>query len=313
MAADARSPRRVRGAASSAWCSRGLSGERLRDGARRWVVVDTETTGLDPARHHLREVATVILNDEMVPVSEASWCAEDGDDVLAALMTRLAGCSQSLWLSPITCSSILASLLLTFERGVRGLRIHSAGCARRLWVGARRWESWRIVWVWWQRHPTLRLVMRGRWLGVLERSGVEPWGVDCRTFQASPWCPPLPRPATMFATTTLGWLCWQRWTTGCLWVRSRVTGERSCTGCWVLRRFVAVISPPAWSRSSQSESQPRFGSDPAPSGGGGTRSRTPVGARVGGCSLCLGRSVRLTRAPPRHFVSSARLAETREH
>lgn len=71
------------------WCSKDLSA--LRPSEVTWVIVDLETTGLDPCRDAIREVAAFVVRPGGQIESAAAWQA-DGDpaDALVAGLARLA-------------------------------------------------------------------------------------------------------------------------------------------------------------------------------------------------------------------------------
>lgn len=73
----------------TAWCSRHLAGEPLTKAGRPWVIVDTETTGLDLARDRLTELAAVVVDHDGKQVMEASWTRQDGRSALASLARDL--------------------------------------------------------------------------------------------------------------------------------------------------------------------------------------------------------------------------------
>jgi DNA polymerase III epsilon subunit-like protein len=76
--------------ASTAWCSRGLGGAPLRETARPWVVIDTETEGLDPERHRLIELAAIVVSADLVEERVVRWTRKDGPAALAAACRELA-------------------------------------------------------------------------------------------------------------------------------------------------------------------------------------------------------------------------------
>lgn len=74
----------------TAWCSRGLGGAALRDADRSWVVLDTETDGLDPDRHQLTELAAVVISADLHEERVVRWTRADGTRALAAACGELA-------------------------------------------------------------------------------------------------------------------------------------------------------------------------------------------------------------------------------
>lgn len=66
------------------WCSTGLAGQPLAAPGMVWVVVDTETTGLNPAHDRLTEFAATVLDRDGTVIERVSWLSADGDDALQA-------------------------------------------------------------------------------------------------------------------------------------------------------------------------------------------------------------------------------------
>lgn len=66
------------------WCSPGLASQALATPALVWVVVDTETTGLDPVRDRLTEFAAVVIDSHGTLLETMSWVPADGEDALRA-------------------------------------------------------------------------------------------------------------------------------------------------------------------------------------------------------------------------------------
>ncbi len=57
---------------------------------RPWVVVDTETSGLDPERHELTELAAVVVSPDLREERVVRWARADGPDALGAACRELA-------------------------------------------------------------------------------------------------------------------------------------------------------------------------------------------------------------------------------
>jgi DNA polymerase III epsilon subunit-like protein len=75
---------------STSWCSPHLSSEPLCEPRRPWVVVDLETTGLDPSRDAITELAAVVLDSDLHLVARYQWCTADGFRALQTLASTLA-------------------------------------------------------------------------------------------------------------------------------------------------------------------------------------------------------------------------------
>lgn len=71
------------------WCSARLMGQPLIVDDRPWVVVDTETDGLDARRHRITEFAAVVIHADTVVESRWSWALPDGDERLSATVCAL--------------------------------------------------------------------------------------------------------------------------------------------------------------------------------------------------------------------------------
>lgn len=76
---------------SGHWCSPRLGSEPLRELGRPWVVLDLETTGLDPSRDIVTEFAAIVLDADLRQVEEHKWCASDGPEALSTVATALSG------------------------------------------------------------------------------------------------------------------------------------------------------------------------------------------------------------------------------
>lgn len=74
----------------SAWCSRSLGGESLSGPDRLWLVVDVETTGLNPEVDRLLEVAVVEVGANGGSRRNITWHERDGDSALAELVEAAA-------------------------------------------------------------------------------------------------------------------------------------------------------------------------------------------------------------------------------
>lgn len=111
----------------TAWCSRGLGGARLREAGRPWVVLDTETEGLDPERHRLTEVAAVVVSPDLREECVVRWTHKDGTAALAAACAELA---------PFVASGVVVAHHLRFD--LEFLQRLGAGIAGEL-VAPPRW------------------------------------------------------------------------------------------------------------------------------------------------------------------------------
>ncbi|MFT4034131.1 MAG: 3'-5' exonuclease [Patulibacter sp.] len=58
---------------------------------RRWAFVDTETTGLNPARDRLTEAAAIVCDGQLAVVERFAWTQDEGGDALTAWAKRLVG------------------------------------------------------------------------------------------------------------------------------------------------------------------------------------------------------------------------------
>jgi hypothetical protein len=129
-------PTRPLSAATPSWCSPGLSEEQLVVVGRDWVVIDTETTGLDPARHELTQMAAVVLDDQCQEVADLAWETDDGHDLLRRVIADL---------NPYVGAGIVVAHNLLFDLGflaplaspARGLLAHPPRwlCTMRLTGG----------------------------------------------------------------------------------------------------------------------------------------------------------------------------------
>lgn len=95
-----------RSTAATAWCSRGLGGAALRDSGRPWVVLDTETEGLDPERHRLTEMAAVVVSPDLREERVVRWARKDGPAALTAACGELA---------PFVASGVVVAHHLRFD------------------------------------------------------------------------------------------------------------------------------------------------------------------------------------------------------
>lgn len=91
---------------TTAWCSRGLGGAALREPGRPWVVLDTETEGLDPERHRLTELAAVVVSPDLREERVVRWTRKDGSAALAAACAELA---------PFVVSGVVVAHHLRFD------------------------------------------------------------------------------------------------------------------------------------------------------------------------------------------------------
>jgi CRISPR-associated protein Cas2 len=108
MAHRASRPTRPLSAATPSWCSPGLSEEQLVVVGRDWVVIDTETTGLDPARHEVTQMAAVVLDDQCQEVADLAWETDDGHDLLRRVIADL---------NPYVGAGIVVAHNLLFDLG----------------------------------------------------------------------------------------------------------------------------------------------------------------------------------------------------
>lgn len=70
------------------WCSGDLVDEPI--GRRRWVVIDTETTGLSMTRDELREFAACVLDPRCETIEACcEWSADEGVEALQVLVARV--------------------------------------------------------------------------------------------------------------------------------------------------------------------------------------------------------------------------------
>lgn len=65
------------------WCSSGLGGEALVSSRRPWLVIDTETTGLDPTRDQIVEFAALVMDENLNTRATHRWSRRDGPLTLA--------------------------------------------------------------------------------------------------------------------------------------------------------------------------------------------------------------------------------------
>jgi DNA polymerase III epsilon subunit-like protein len=129
-------PTSLLSAATPSWFSPGLSEEQLVVVGRDWIVIDTETTGIDPARHEVTQMAAVVLDDQCQEVANLAWQTNDGHDLMRRVIADL---------NPYVDAGIVVAHNLLFDLGfltplaspARGLLAHPPRwlCTMRLTGG----------------------------------------------------------------------------------------------------------------------------------------------------------------------------------